>query len=155
RRARGRDPARLLPRAPRDRGDRGLPARPRAGAAARHPRPPRLPRTRQPGRSRHPRGRARPRDRRAQRPARRLRPAREGHGAGRALVALRPRARRLRVLRRPLMAFEEDPVMRRLAIESAEARKREAAQTLAATSLPPSMTVLTVNFELVLIICVS
>ena len=36
------------------------------------------------------------------------------------------------------MAFEEDPVMRRLAIESAEARMREAAQPLSAPSSPPS-----------------
>ena len=36
------------------------------------------------------------------------------------------------------MAFEEDPVMRRLAIESAEARMRDEAQPLSAPSSPRS-----------------
>ena len=48
----GRDRARLLPRAARDRGDRRLPAGARRGAAAHHPRPPRHARARQPGRCR-------------------------------------------------------------------------------------------------------
>ena len=36
------------------------------------------------------------------------------------------------------MAFEEDPVMRRLAIESAEARMREEAAPMSAPASPPS-----------------
>ena len=68
------------------------------------------PRARQPRRARHARGRARPRDGQPQRPDGRLRPPREGDGAGRALVALRPRAGRERVLRggRAMTSWEEE-----------------------------------------------
>ena len=82
----GRDPARLLPRAARDRGDRGLPAGARRGRAAHRPQPPRQARARQPGHPVHARGHARAHDRQPRRHARQLRPDREGPRRGRALV---------------------------------------------------------------------
>ena len=87
----GRDPAGLLPRAPRDRGDPGLLARDRRGRAPHHPVAPRQARARQPGAALHPRGHARAHDRQPRRHPRELRPHREEPAAGRALVELRPR----------------------------------------------------------------
>ena len=97
--AAGRDPARLLPRAARDRGDPRLPDRARPGGHAHHPQPPRRARARQPGRPRDARGHARAHDRQPRRPARAASTGSRRSCAGRALVGLRPRARRRRVLR--------------------------------------------------------
>ena len=95
----GRDPAGLLPRPPRDRGARRLPAAPGRGAAAHHPQPPRRARARLARRALHARGDARAHDRQPRRPARLLRPPREGAAARRGVVGLRPRARRGRLVR--------------------------------------------------------
>ena len=84
--AAGRDRARLLPRPPRDRGDRRLPRRAGAGGAPHHPLPPRLARARQPGRALHARGDARAHDRQPRRAAGQLRPPREGARSGPPLV---------------------------------------------------------------------
>ena len=100
--AAGRDPARLLPRPPRDRGPRRLPgaSSPQAvlhiilshHGSLEHGSPV-VPV--------HARGDARAHDRQPRRPAGLLRPAREGAARGRALVGLRQGARRRRVLRLP------------------------------------------------------
>ena len=84
-----------------DRRHRRLRPAHRRGRAAHHPQPPRQPRARQPGRAVHARGDARALLRQPRRPAGLVRPAREGAAVGRALVALRPRDRRRRVLRAP------------------------------------------------------
>ena len=78
RQAPGRDPARLLPDPPADRGAAGLPGAARRGRAAHHPQPPRHARARLAGRAVHARGHARAHDRQPRRPPRLLRPAREG-----------------------------------------------------------------------------
>ena len=98
--ARRRDPARLLHGAPRDRADARLRPAARPGRPAHHPQPPRLARARLAGRAGHPRGRARPHDRQPRRPARQLRPAGARAPRRRVLVALRPGAVGLGVLRR-------------------------------------------------------
>ena len=95
----GRDRARLLPRAPADRGPAGLPGRPRRRRAPHHPQPPRPARARLARGPVHARGDARAHDRQPRRPARLVRPAGEGAGGRQPLVGLRPRAGRRRVLR--------------------------------------------------------
>ena len=70
----------------------GLPAATAQARAAHHPQPSRLARARQPGRPLHARGHARAHDRQPRRAAGLLRPPREGAGAGRVVVAVRPRA---------------------------------------------------------------
>ncbi len=77
----------------------GFPAGAGAGGRAHHPLPPRRARARQPGGAVHARGDAGAHDRQPGRAPGQLRPAREGARARPALVAVRPRDRRGRVLR--------------------------------------------------------
>ncbi len=100
RQAAGRDPARLLPRAPPDRGPARLPGRARGRGPAHHPQPPRPARARLAGRPLHARGDPRAHDRQPRRAPRVLRPPREGAPGRLELVRLGPRARRRRVVRR-------------------------------------------------------
>jgi putative nucleotidyltransferase with HDIG domain len=91
----------------------GLPAAAGEGAGAHHPLPPRHARARQPGAARDPRGDARAHDRQPRRAPGQLRPAREGAARRRALVVLRPRTRRRRLLRHP-RAARRAPARRRV-----------------------------------------